>query len=215
MDLLNLDNKLQEYLETAISPQDLVLSELSRYTFLKVRQPGMLSGPVQGKFLEFISKMISPEYILEIGTYTGYSAICLARGLKKGGKLLTIEINDELKAKNLEFFEKAGVSDKIELLQGDALSIIPSLRQKFDLIFIDGEKEEYDAYYELTIEKLRDGGFILVDNVLWSGKILDQENNPDSATRAISKFNKKIASDNRVESMILPVRDGISLIRKL
>ncbi len=215
MDLFNPEERLQSYLEASINPRDSILNDLNRYTFLKVHQPRMISGPVQGKFLELISKMISPMHILEIGTFTGFSAISLARGLKEGGQLITIEINDELRANAIMYFEKAGLTDKIELINGDALKIIPGLKQKFDLVFIDGEKEEYNEYYEQSLGKLNSGGYILADNVLWNGKVLDDNNKPDSASRAISLFNKKIASDLRVESMILPIRDGVSIIRKL
>jgi predicted O-methyltransferase YrrM len=146
MEFSDSNHKLQNYLEAYVSPEEEILGELSRYTFLKVGHPNMLSGPVQGKFLEFVSKMINPERILEIGTFTGYSAICLARGLKKGGKLITLEVNDELRSKALEFFDLAGLSDSIEIINGNALEISPSLNDIFDLIFIDGEKVEYSNY---------------------------------------------------------------------
>ena len=215
MNPFNPDEKLQSYIEASITPKDSLLNELNRYTFLKVHQPRMISGPVQGKFLELISKMISPMFILEVGTFTGFSAISLARGLREGGRLTTIEKNDELRVHAIMYFEKAGLADKIDLINGDALKIIAGLKQKFDLIFIDGEKEEYEEYYEKSMEKLNNGGYILADNVLWNGKVLEENNQSDSASRAIILFNKRIASDRRVESMILPLRDGISIIRKL
>lgn len=215
MDLINPDKELQDYIEESINPKDSLLNDLNRYTFLKVHQPRMISGPVQAKFLELISKMISPEYILEVGTFTGFSAIALARGLREGGRLITIEINDELRANTIKYFEKAGLAEKIELINGDALTVIPELNIQFDLVFIDGEKEDYEQCYEKCLEKTNSGGFILVDNVLWSGKVLDLKNKSDKACRAIKQFNKKVASDPRVESMILPLRDGVSIIRKL
>jgi len=215
MDLFNISHKLENYIEGHISPADPVLEELSRYTHLKVKHPRMLSGPVQGKLLEMISKMLNPLRILEIGTFTGYSAICLARGLKVGGKIITIEVNDELRNRTLDFFNKAGLQDKIELINGNALEILPSLDERFDLAFLDGEKEEYKEYYELCLPKLRTGGIILADNVLWDGKVLDEPAVQDVTTNAITEFNRIITSDDRVESMIIPIRDGLFLIRKI
>ena len=174
----------------------------------------MLSGHYQGKLLEFISKMVQPEYILEIGTYTGYSAICLARGLKTNGKLHTIECNDEIIPFAKKFIEKAGLADKIVIHTGDALQVIPQLNILFDLIFIDGDKSQYCQYYELTLNKLKAGGIILIDNVLWDGKVLKQPLKKDDETNGIRNLNEMIHTDPRVENIMLPVRDGIMLVRK-
>jgi predicted O-methyltransferase YrrM len=188
---------------------------LNRETHLKVLNPRMLSGHIQGKFLELISKITSPQYILEIGTYTGYSAICLAKGLKNGGKLFTIDYNDELKPIQRKYIKKAGFENKIELLTGNALEIIPTLNYEFDMVFIDADKQLYSDFYKLIFEKTRQGGIILADNVLWDKKVIDplSENDPD--TKAIKQFNTIIKNDPRVESLIIPIRDGVSLIRKL
>ena len=175
--------------------------------------PQMLSGQVQGKFLEFISRMINPEYILEIGTYTGYSAICLAKGLKSAGKLITLDINEELTPMVKKYITLEKLEDKIEVLTGNALQIIPTLTQQFDLVFIDADKNNYTNYFDLVIQKVRPGGWILADNVLWSGKIISQ--NKDKDTLAIDSYNKKIQQDPRVENVIISIRDGISIARKI
>ena len=205
---------LERYLEQHSSREDPVLEELARHTYLKEVHPRMLSGHVMGRFLSLFSTLLDPARILEIGTYTGYSAICLARGLKKGGRLITLEVNDELRETALSFFKKAGVSDRIEMISGDALKIIPELEGNFDLVFIDAQKEDYLVYYDLVIDKVKRGGYILADNVLWGGKVLSDipEDNP---TEAIQKFNRHVTEDHRVDNLLLPVRDGIMIIRKL
>ncbi|MCG8409672.1 MAG: O-methyltransferase [Bacteroidales bacterium] len=175
----------------------------------------MLSGHLQGKILEMISKMIQPEKILELGTYTGYSAICLAKGLKKGGKLHTIEINDELEDFILKYVGKANCSDEIQLHFGDAKSIISDLNTQFDLVFIDADKREYIDYYNIVFDYVKTGGFILADNVLWSGKVIELDTPDDEYTKGIFDFNKLIKNDTRIEKVILPLRDGLTLIRKL
>ena len=213
--MLEINDKLEKYIDDNSSQEDEVLADLYRQTYLKIYHPRMISGPVQGKFLEMISFMIAPEKILEIGTYTGYSAICLAKGLKASGKLITIEKNDEIKDFALSYFKKAGVSDRIICKTGDALEIIPELKGPFDLAFIDGEKTEYYEYFSLIIEKLNKGGYIIADNVLWSGKVVDKEKiENDPATRAIVEFNEKVQKDPRVDNVILTIRDGLMLIRK-
>ena len=212
--MLNLE-LLSEYIEDHSSSEEEVLAELNRETHLKIIYPRMLSGNIQGKFLEFISRMIQPEFILEIGTYTGYSAICLSRGLKPNGKLITLEINDELTSFQNKYFEKAEVRHSIQQVTGDALKIIPELRQTFDLVFIDAEKKDYIQYYELVMQKLKPGGYILADNVPWDGKVLKPKEFRDKETQGIIAFNEHIDKDNRVENIILSIRDGISLIRKL
>ncbi len=172
----------------------------------------MASGHLQGKLLEFISLMINPETILEIGTFTGYSAICLARGLKPGGKLYTVEINDELSEFSNSYFRKAGLENSIVQLTGRAQDIIPGLDLKFDLVFIDGDKREYREYYDIIIRKMKSKGFILADNVLWGGMVLEKES-ADQQTRGIIEFNEMIRQQTNIEKIILPVRDGLMLIR--
>lgn len=164
---MNFINKeIEQYIEEHSTPEDGVMKDLNRATHLKTFYPNMLSGNIQGKFLEMVSHMIKPKRILEIGTFTGYSAIAFAKGLEKGGKVVTIEVNDEMESFIKEFIKKAGMEDKIELMMGNALEIIPSLKDEFDLVFIDADKEQYLDYYQLAMEKLRHGGFILADNVL-------------------------------------------------
>ncbi len=208
------DQQLQRYIETFSTPEDPVLEELSRRTHLQTVYPQMMSGALQGRLLQFISHMIRPARILEIGTFTGYSAICLARGLREGGRLITLEANDEYETIIREFFGKAGITDRTELIIGNALKILPELEGPFDLVFIDADKKEYNGYYDLVVEKVKKGGFILTDNVLWDGKVLSPENKMDEETAAIHHFNRKITADPRVENLLLPVRDGVMLIRK-
>ena len=205
---------LQHYLDTFSTPEDPVLEELSRRTHLQTVYPQMMSGALQGRLLQFISRMIRPARILEIGTFTGYSAICLAKGLREGGKLITLEANDEYEKIIREFFEKSGITGRVELIIGDALQILPELAGPFDLVFIDADKREYGDYYDLVIDKVESGGFILVDNVLWNGKVLLPEERMDEETAAIHRFNQEITADPRVENLLLPVRDGLMLIRK-
>ena len=174
----------------------------------------MLSGHIMGSFLTLISKLVSPSRILEIGAYTGYSAICMARGLAPGGKLITIEANDELRATAISFFRKAKLEDRIDLINGDARLILKNMTGPFDLVFMDANKEEYSEYYQLIIDKVKPGGYILTDNVLWGGKVLDHRE-ADSSTRAIQEFNRMVTEDSAVENLILPIRDGIMVIRKL
>lgn len=205
---------IEEYILNHSDSEDPILAELNRETNLKVLRPRMLSGHLQGKILEMISKMIQPEKILELGTYTGYSAICLAKGLKENGKLHTIEINDELEDIITKYIEKAELTDKIKLHFGDATSIIPKLNEQFDLVFIDADKREYLDYYNLVLDFVKPGGFILADNVLWSGKVIELEEPDDEYTKGIFDFNKFLKNDDRVEKVILPLRDGLTLIRK-
>lgn len=209
-----MEKELDRYLANHTTPEDSVLEELNRKTHLYAVNPNMLSGHLQGRFLEMLSHMISPTQILEIGTYTGYSAICLARGLKSGGKLHTIEVNDELHEMSTHYFALAGVADRVILHTGRAQEIIPSLPFIFDLVFIDGDKREYSEYYDLVYDKVRKGGFIVVDNVLWGGKIEDEEASKDPQTNGVIMFNEKVRMDQRVEKVILPIRDGILIVRK-
>lgn len=207
-------HEIEEYITKYSDTEDPILQELSRETNLKILRPRMISGNIQGKFLELITKMLKPEKILEIGTYTGYSAICFAKGLSNTGKLHTIEINDELEDFILKYFEKANVQNKIELHIGSALDIIPQLENNFDLVFIDADKRQYIDYYKLIINKVKSGGFIIADNVLWNGKVIEIDKQDDAYTKGIMEFNSYIKNDNRVENVILPIRDGLTLIRK-
>ncbi len=211
--MFDIDKELSDYILNHSSPEDPVLAELYRETFRKVLYPRMASGHLQGKLLEFISRMIQPSAILEIGTFTGYSAICLARGLQDKGQLHTIEINDELRTIIEHYFEKAGLQKKIILHTGDARQIIPSLNLEFDLAFIDGNKQQYLEYYHAVYPKIRKGGYILADNVLWNGKVTKPSR--DKETAGIVAFNDYVKNDNKVEKLILPLRDGLMLIRKI
>jgi caffeoyl-CoA O-methyltransferase len=208
-----MNRKLEQYLLDHNTPEDPALEDLYRQTHMRFVNPNMVTGHLQGKLLEFISKMIRPEYILEIGTFTGYSAICLARGLKPGGKLITIEINDEFFDFSNSYFCRAGVESRIIQLTGNALEIIPGLDQFFDLVFIDGDKREYLEYFRQIFEKVKPGGFILVDNVLWGGKVFEN-NSSDPQAKGIIEFNEMIRNKSETENVILPLRDGLMLIRK-
>ena len=211
MDILNKD--LLRYSEEHTTFEPELLRKINRDTHTEVSKPRMLSGHLQGRVLAMISRMIRPSAILEIGTYTGYSAICLAEGLAANGKLTTLEINPELESRVRNYFKEAGLEKVIDFRIGNALHIIPALKATYDLVFIDADKENYSNYFDLTIDKVVPGGFILADNVLWSGKVLDP--NPDKDTRAILDFNRKIQRDERVENILVPVRDGVMLIRKV
>ena len=211
MDIIN--PSLQAYAEQHTSPENNVLTQVNRDTQAKVLMPRMLSGHLQGRVLSMISYMIRPQMILEIGTYTGYSAICLAEGMERGGKIITLDINEELEDRVRKNFQDAGMEDRVDYRIGNALKIIPQINEVFDLVFIDADKENYGNYFDLVIDKVRPGGFILADNVLWNGKVLDEK--PDKDTRAINAFNQKIQEDSRVENVLLPIRDGIMLIRKV
>lgn len=209
-----MEKELDKYIREHSTPEDKVLEELYRQTHLYVVNPNMASGHIQGKFLEMLSYMIHPSCILEIGTYTGYSAICLARGLRSGGKLHTIEINDELNEMSTRYFALAGVADRVVLHTGRAQDVIPSLNYTFDLVFIDGDKREYCEYYDLVFDKVRKGGFIIADNVLWGGKVESGEALKDPQTKGVVRFNELVRKDHRVEKIVLPLRDGLMLIRK-
>jgi caffeoyl-CoA O-methyltransferase len=204
---------LERYLVEHSQQEDPLLTELARHTYLNETHPRMLSGHIFGSFLSMFSKLLSPKRILEIGTFTGYSAICLARGLKPGGKLTTIEVNDELRDIALKYFRKANLDDKIELINGDALKVIPELDGFFDLVYIDAHKDDYPEYYYLVIDRVEPGGYIIVDNVLWGGKVLDPDRS-DPTTLIIDRFNKMITADRRVENLLLPLRDGIMVLKK-
>lgn len=206
---------LDQYIHNHISPEDDYLRELDRETHQKVLHPRMLSGHLQGQILSMISCMVKPKYILEIGTFTGYSALCLAKGLAKGGKLHTIEIDDELESIAKKYFQKSGMSDQIVQHIGDARQIIPSLNLVFDLVFIDADKRDYCDYYKLVFNNIPVGGFIVADNVLWDGKVVDPKTADEEQTRGILEFNHLVQNDSRVKNVILPVRDGIMLVQKV
>jgi predicted O-methyltransferase YrrM len=211
-----IDPSLLAYCEAHTSPEDTLLKKITRETQAKVLMPRMISGHLQGKMLEFFAKMMNAGSILEIGTYTGYSGICLARGLKPGGKLITIDINDELEDMVRGFFEESGLAGQIDYRLGNAREILPELEGPFDLVFIDADKFYYAEYFEMVIEKVRPGGIILADNVLWSGKVLVEEGKKlDKDTQAILDFNQQVHLDCRVENLLLPIRDGVLMARKL
>ncbi len=203
-----------EYAEAISAPESEILKQLTRETNLKVMNPIMLTGKIQGKILQFMSMMIQPETILEIGTYTGYSAICLAQGLKPAGKLHTIEKDPELEDICRKYIGLSGQENKIELHIGDALQIIPTLDMQFDLIFIDCDKEIYTAVYQMVFDKLKPGGYIFADNVLWHGKIFDEKQQNDKETKGIIDFNTFVKNDKRAEIFLLPFRDGLMIIKK-
>jgi predicted O-methyltransferase YrrM len=207
-------NDLEEYLLYHTSKEDEILYELNRHTHLTNLQPRMLSGPIQGKFLEFVARMINPNQILEIGTYTGYSAISMAKGLDADGHLHTIEINDEVCETALSFFEKANLSKKITLHVGNALKVIPTLTDTFDLVLIDGDKRQYPEYLNAVLPKVKINGYIIADNVLWGGKVLNAKAD-DDYTKGVKDFNSMVVANPCLEQVLLPLRDGLMLIRKM
>ena len=206
---------LDQYITGHISPEEDFLKELDRETHLKVLRSRMLSGHLQGQILSMISCMIKPKYILEIGTFTGYSALCLAQGLAEGGQLHTIEIDDELEWVAQKYFRKAGMADRIFQHIGDAREVISTINQSFDLVFVDADKREYPDYYRLVFDRIPVGGFLLADNILWNGKVVDPEAADEEQTRGILDFNDLVQHDSRVRNVILPVRDGLMLVQKL
>lgn len=208
---------LNTYLTNFSQEQDSVLQWLQKQTNLRTNHARMLCGPVEGKLMEMLSGMIQPKNILEIGAFTGYSAICLARGLKEGGMLDSLELNDELEDLILQAHERAGLSDKITLHIGDAKQTLKDLKEQgkmYDLVFIDANKREYPAYYDLVFDMVRPGGYILADNVLWDGKVYQDNVPQDAQTQGIFRFNEIVKEDPRVENVIIPLRDGMNLIRK-
>lgn len=209
-----LDEKIEDYVISHTKGEPAVLQQLNRETYAKVLMPRMLSGHLQGRVLSMISHMIQPDRILEIGTYTGYSAICLCEGLSETGKLFTIDINEELENMTKKYFVEAGIEKKVNYMIGDATKIIPELNETFDLVFIDADKINYSNYYDLVFDKVKKGGYIIADNVLWSGKVLETKAKIDADTRAICAYNEKIFNDERVENVIFPIRDGLMIARK-
>ena len=211
MELLN--DAVQAYLEQHCEPETPLLRHINRETHLKVPMPRMLSGHFQGRVLSLISKLIVPRRILEIGTYTGYATLCLAEGLSKDGIIHTIDINEELEERVRGYFDQSVLASRINYHIGNAADIIPALDETFNLIFIDADKKNNGTYYDLVFNKLEAGGIIIVDNVLWSGKVVSEQSDSDSIV--IRSFNEKITNDSRIEKLILPVRDGLFIIRKL
>ena len=211
-----LPKEIDQYTEAHSMPENEVLQELNRETYSKVLMPRMLSGHLQGRVLSMLSHMIQPKRILEIGTYTGYSALCMAEGLQEGGKLITIDINEELEEMVKKYIHKANLQDKIEQRIGNALDIVKTLpsNELFDIVFIDADKENYLNYYHLVFDKVRKGGYIIADNVLWSGKVVG-EGKKDKDTKAIMEYNDFVHNDDRVENVLFPIRDGLHIARKL
>jgi len=208
-----LDHNLVTYLAEHSEQEPKLLQELARETHLKILQPRMLSGAYQGRLLALLSKLIAPKHILEIGTYTGYSALCLAEGLQANGQIDTIDINEELTDMQRKYFDVSGYGKHIVQHLGNAGEIIPAIEGTFDFVFIDADKEQYPLYFDLIVDRVRSGGLIIADNVLWSGKVLEPAT--DQATESLQSFNKKVAKDSRVETVILAVRDGLTLLRKI
>ena len=210
---MSLTTPLDQYIADHSSPEGDYLYRLFRATHVEILAPQMASGHIQGRLLKFLVKMIRPRRILEIGTFTGYSGLCMAEGLEDGGKLYTFEVEDELEDFTRRWIDGSPYADKIEFIIGDALEIVPKLGEKFDMVFIDGNKREYIKYYETAMEYLNDGGWILADNTLWDGHVIDSERQ-DAQTNGVRAFNDLIRNDKRVEVVILPLRDGLTIIRK-
>lgn len=205
---------LSDYCENNTSAETDILAQLNRETHLKVVSPRMLSGHLQGRFLSFISKLQQPKLIVEIGTYTGYSALCLAEGLHPEGKLISIDVNEETSSFAKLFIAKTQYADQIELVLADAREFVKTIKEPIDLVFIDADKKNYLAYYYLMIDKIKSGGLIIADNVLWSGKITMSEKDMDRETLALHQFNQFVQQDSRVENILLPIRDGLMIVRK-
>ncbi|MCB0401236.1 MAG: O-methyltransferase [Flavobacteriales bacterium] len=209
-----LPEAIEAYVAQHTEKEPALLAELNHETWEKVLIPRMLSGHIQGRILSMFSHMINPKNILEIGTYTGYSALCFAEGLQAGGKIHTIDINEELEPMVSRYIDKAGLKDTIMNHVGDAMEIIPKLTETFDLVFIDADKTNYSNYFDLVIDKVRPGGYIIADNVLWSGKVVDEAENNDPDTAALKAYCTKIHQDDRVQDVLFPVRDGLMVARK-
>ena len=208
-----LPENIQKYISDNSQSESIILKELNRYTNSKVILPRMLSGHVQGRFLSMISKLVNPEIIVEVGTYTGYSCLCLAEGLKKNGKIITIEKDEEFASIAKKFFDRSKYKEKISLLIEDATKAIENISEKIDLAFIDADKVNYTKYYDMLFPKLKIGGLIVADNVLWSGKVTKKVS--DNETQSIKNFNTKVKNDERVENLIVGIRDGIMLCQKI
>ncbi|MFM7079663.1 MAG: O-methyltransferase [Bacteroidota bacterium] len=209
-----IDEKLAAYAEQYTEPESALLQELNRETWAKVLMPRMLSGHMQGRILSMFARMLQPKRILEIGTYTGYSALCLTEGLSTDGKLYTIDINDELEPMTKRYFAQSPYHSQIIAMLGNAVELVPTLHETFDLVFIDADKENYATYFDLVLDKLRPGGIIIADNVLWSGNVLKPEGEMDEETMALHRFNQKVSADPRCKTVLMPVRDGLMVIMK-
>ena len=210
-----LSSEIENYSLSHTSEENDLLKDLNRQTHVQVLQPRMLSGHLQGRLLSMFSHMIRPSRVLEIGTYTGYSALCIAEGISENGKIITIDSNKELEPFTRTYFSKSKFNDQIEFIVGNALSVIPQLEEIWDLVFIDADKENYLNYYESVLKNVRKGGFIIADNVLWSGKVTQEISPNDNETSGIVEFNKKVNKDSRVENVLVPVRDGLMVLRKV
>lgn len=209
-----ISDALDHYCCSHTTPESTVMRELNRQTHVQIMQPRMLSGAFQGRLLTFIAQMIQPKNVLEIGTYTGYSALAFLEGMSEESHLTTLDVNPELEDFVRSFFAKAGVENRVTWIIGDAQKTIPTLNKTFDLVFIDADKKNYARYYDLTFDLVPSGGYFLIDNVLWSGKVIEEVKSNDHDTKAILAFNQKIQSDDRVENILLPIRDGLMLVRK-
>ena len=207
--------ELDNYVIQHTQQEPELLQQLTRETYQKILQPRMLSGAYQGRVLSMLSKLISPKHILEIGTYTGYSAICLAEGMQKDGQLHTIDINEELESFQRKYFDLSPYGSQIHQHIGDATTIIPNIDLTFDLVFIDADKPNYPRYFELIINKIKPGGIILSDNVLWSGKVIEVVEEDDLSTKALLEYNTLLVEDTRIETVLLPIRDGLTISRVL
>jgi caffeoyl-CoA O-methyltransferase len=205
---------INEYCEKHTNQESEALKSLNRHTNVNILRPRMLSGHLQGQLLRMLSSMIKPKRVLEIGTYTGYSAICLAEGIAKGGELITVDCNEELEDLATSYFKEAGYEQTIKMLTGDATEVVNTLSGTFDLVFIDADKESYVNYYHQVFDKVNAGGYIIVDNVLWSGKVVEELKEGDKETQSILDFNAVVQADERVENILLPFRDGLMILQK-
>ena len=210
-----LDPKIEQYVSDHTEKESDILYQLYRETWQKVINPRMLAGNIQGRIISMLSHMIQPKSILEVGTYTGYSAICWAEGLAENGKVHSIDINEELEPLVTRFFEKAGVNHLVKRYYGNAMDLIPTMKQEWDIVFLDADKSNYLNYYNMVIDQVRPGGYIIADNVLWSGKVIEDPATFDEDTKALDAYNKYTQEDERVQSVLFPVRDGIMISRKL
>ena len=209
------ENLLEEYISAHIGPESGLLRDLYRETNLRLLNPRMASGHIQGRLLKMMVSMIKPQLILEVGTFTGYATLCMAEGLPEGGIIHTVEIDDELEDFIRKGFEKSPYSDRIRLHIGDALKVVPGLGLMFDMIFLDGEKREYPDYYTALLNYLRPGGYMIADNTLWDGHVVDNDYDSDPQTAAVKRFNDMVADDERVEVAMIPIRDGLTIIRRI
>ena len=207
--------ELDQYCCSHTADENELLKRINRETHLEVLQPRMLSGHFQGRVLSMLSKMIQPKRILEIGTYTGYSALCLAEGLTENGRLITVDVNPELEEMVDKYIQKSPFKNQIQQIIGNGMDVIPTLNEEFDIVFIDADKRNYAAYYDLVFDKVRKGGYIISDNVLWSGKVVNEYEKSDLDTKILKDFNAQLHNDPRVENVLLPIRDGLMIVRKI